>query len=418
MGKTLPDKTHNATAMRTERLRREAFDEGEQLPPGATVPGRNVRGQASGPTGPKPRVSRSPEWDGKTSENRSRFSGDSSDAESSELSGTQRAWRGVGRGVAMFFGCFALLNVFRDSWGTGYDAHLWWIDLRPCPSSVARGFLALSGTLYILFATLPQLPKTLRRLTLSMTMALIGVACWNAIGFYRLVKSGSISAGFPVPFSVHIGLCLALIAMGMVGKQAQRSDRLRDAVIGFVAFLACAICFPIGQMFCYGMTDYRREADVAVIFGCRVYPDGRPSQALADRVLTGCELYRAKLVRKLLFSGGPGDGNVHETDAMKRLAMENGVDEADILIDRDGFNTQATVDRSIPQLRTAGLSRVLAVSHSYHLPRIKLCYQRGGLDVLTVPASELTPLHAKNAFIAREVAALWMYYLRPTDPAP
>jgi len=86
-------------------------------------------------------------------------------------------------------------------------------------------------------------------------------------------------------------------------------------------------------MFCFGKTDYRRDADVAVVLGARVYADGHLSDALADRVRTACQLYRSGLVKKLLFSGGPGEGAVHETEGMKRMALQLGVESRDILVD-------------------------------------------------------------------------------------
>jgi hypothetical protein len=56
---------------------------------------------------------------------------------------------------------------------------------------------------------------------------------------------------------------------------------------------------------------------------------------------------------------------------------------------------------------------VLAVSHFYHLPRIKLAFQREGRDVFTVPAEQTEPLVGLPRYMLREVAALWMYYLLP-----
>ena len=52
-------------------------------------------------------------------------------------------------------------------------------------------------------------------------------------------------------------------------------------------------------------------------------------------------------------------------------------------------------------------------SESYHLPRIKLAYLRDGWDVFTVPAKESYLLRQMPYNMAREVAALWIYYLRP-----
>jgi hypothetical protein len=78
-----------------------------------------------------------------------------------------------------------------------------------------------------------------------------------------------------------------------------------------------------------------------------------------------------------------------------------------------------------PSLRRSFWSRQLAWwdlrfgrrSHpggeSYHLPRIKLAYQRDGWEVFTVPAKESYLLRQMPYNMAREVAALWVYYLRP-----
>jgi len=166
-------------------------------------------------------------------------------------------------------------------------------------------------------------------------------------------------------------------------------------------------------MFCFGKTDYRRPADVVVVLGARVYADGHPSDALADRVRTACQLYRSGLVKKLLFSGGPGEGAIHETEGMKRMALQLGVKPRDILVDEGGLNTQATVKDTEAICSRLHFSRILVVSHFYHLPRIKLAYQRDGWEVFTVPAKESYLLRQMPYNIAREVAALWVYYLRP-----
>jgi len=60
--------------------------------------------------------------------------------------------------------------------------------------------------------------------------------------------------------------------------------------------------------------------------------------------------------------------------------------------------------------------RILVVSHFYHLPRIKMTYQRHHREVYTVPARETYTLTARPKFILREIAALWVYYLRPILP--
>jgi vancomycin permeability regulator SanA len=176
---------------------------------------------------------------------------------------------------------------------------------------------------------------------------------------------------------------------------------------------AFALAFPLGQMFCFGKTDYARRADAAVVFGARAYADGRCSTALADRVRTGVGLYKRGMVRMLVFSGGPGDGDVTEPQAMRRLAMLLGVPDEAILLDEHGLNTRATVANTTPMLQRMGVRRVLAVSHYYHLPRIKMAYRRADAEVYTVPANEQYVLTQMPYMLAREIAAFWVYYLRP-----
>jgi len=171
--------------------------------------------------------------------------------------------------------------------------------------------------------------------------------------------------------------------------------------------------FPLGQIFFFGKTDYRRAADAAVVFGARAYADGRPSDALADRVRTACELYRSSTVSKLIFSGGPGDGAIHETEAMRRMAVALGVKESDIILDLRGVNTQATVQNTVPIFERFAFRRVLAVSHYFHLPRIKMTYQRSGVEVYTTPAKESYILRQTPFLLLRELAAWWVYYWRP-----
>src|SRR5258705_6039225 len=45
------------------------------------------------------------------------------------------------------------------------------------------------------------------------------------------------------------------------------------------------------------------ERPVAIIFGALVYPSGRPSPMLADRVKIGAQLYEAGKVKALLLTG-------------------------------------------------------------------------------------------------------------------
>jgi vancomycin permeability regulator SanA len=322
-------------------------------------------------------------------------------------------WRNaLPRGLALFLGGFTLLNCFGEIRATHFDANLWWIDLRSIPQTVATAFLLFSGVCLVACAVRPP-GSAWRRIATAACLVLLGIiSLYETVVFFRLMFSKTISPGVPFPLSLVVSCALFLILAANLRVASVKNDLKTLSQITLVA-IACLLAFPLAQIFFFGETDYRRPADVTVVLGARVYSDGRPSDALADRVRTACKLYRDGLTAKLLFSGGPGEGAIHETEAMKQMAIRLGVKEGDILCDRRGLNTLATVQNTQPALALMKASRVMVVSHFYHLPRIKLAYQRAGLDVCTVPAKQTYLLRQLPYSIAREVPAFWVYYLRP-----
>lgn len=61
------------------------------------------------------------------------------------------------RGLALFFGTFSVLNVIGDWRTSGFDANLWWIDLRLVPEVLAQPFLLLAGGCLIAYGLRPPL---------------------------------------------------------------------------------------------------------------------------------------------------------------------------------------------------------------------------------------------------------------------
>jgi uncharacterized SAM-binding protein YcdF (DUF218 family) len=320
----------------------------------------------------------------------------------------------VARALALFLSGFTLLNLAGNLLLSDFDANLWWIDLRALPPQVGYSFLGSAAISLLAFGVRPHLSVWRCWLTIGMLSLLLAVTLENALQFYLLLLQGAVTAKVPVPLSLMISAALFFILRRVVKPAfgAEHSRRQSFFWIGFTLLL-CLVCFPLAQVFCFGKTDYRRSADAIVVFGARVYADGRPSDALADRVRTACQLYRQGFARKIIFSGGPGDGTIHETEAMRRMAVGLGVSAEDILLDQAGLNTRASAKNTCELFRRKRFKRVLAVSHFYHLPRIKMTYQREGFDVYTVPAQEAYLLRQTPYSIGREILALWVYYLRP-----
>ena len=122
----------------------------------------------------------------------------------------------------------------------------------------------------------------------------------------------------------------------------------------------------------------------AIVFGARVWDDGSPSNSLYDRVLTGVELYRAGRVKQLLMSGDKTGENYDEPAAMKKLAIELGVPESDIVLDNDGKRTFDTCKRA---QTVFGVQKAILVTQDYHLPRALYLCNSLGVDSLGITAN-------------------------------
>lgn len=314
---------------------------------------------------------------------------------------------GAPRGIALFLGIFCALNLVGEMRFAGAQLNLWWMDLWPLPAPARRVVLGMMA-LALASAAVAPAERGWRR---TATRVLIGIgvaaALLSAGRYYRLLVGGSVGSPLPLPFSLVVAAALA-VAWRAKPAAERRARPWATAACAAAAF----VLFPALQTALFGLTDYRRSADLIVVFGAHAYADGTSSPPLEARVRTASALYRAGLAPRLLFSGGPGDGAVDEPHAMRALAMRLGVPADAILLDGAGLDTEQTVRNTVPL--AAGGARVLAVSDFYHLPRVKMAFQRQGLDVYTVPARG-TPLLAVPYNLLRETAAFWVYYLRHLD---
>jgi len=325
------------------------------------------------------------------------------------------------RGFAAAIIAFALLNAAREIASPGFSVAyiLFYVPGYPAGADACLALLAL------LLGASAFGPVRRRGVAVGLAIGLAGlagIALLNAAEFYRLVGTGVLSTAWPVPLSIplalyiglHIGLCLRPRHLGKLGKEARepliRGAGSAVALAGALASIGLGVIFYVHSL---GLTDYRRRADAIVVLGARVYADGRPSEALAERVLTGAALYREGLAPRLVVSGGTGESGHSEARVMREIAMRAGVPAEAIIEDPIGVSTEATADNLEAMAARHGIRTVLAVSHYHHLPRIKLLFTRRGLPCFTVRADEgETLLRGTPYYVLRETAALSWAFLK------
>jgi uncharacterized SAM-binding protein YcdF (DUF218 family) len=311
------------------------------------------------------------------------------------------------RGFALFFGSFGLANVALGLVRPGLDANLFWSGL---PSYA----LAPLSVALLWWSCAPHITLA-RRAACAAAVALTVGCAIDALGVAQAERSGTVALDAALSLSAILAALFAVAAL-VIRRSAGvphatsgvHALRRRGAVV--LGAGTCAALFPLALSLTLGRSDYRGPADAIIVFGARAYADGRLSHALEDRVETAAKLYRAGLAPRLWMSGGPGDGDVHEVEAMRDAAIELGVAADHIALDFEGWNTAATARNLAPRLPEGG--RVIAVSHGFHLARVRLAFARAGFDVVTVPAdSPDRPLAARTRLHLRDAAGFWAYWV-------
>ncbi|MDR2671733.1 MAG: YdcF family protein [Coriobacteriales bacterium] len=297
-----------------------------------------------------------------------------------------------------------------------YNQNAWWIDLSDFPPVVSM-LIQVATTLALAVFAL-RVPQSLSvRVVLAVPLVFVaGIAFSNGLSVFAKAAEGTLILGFPIPFSFFVfvgfvGMAALLICVGFVVPRAARFSRLKTLIVIVISLCVTGVLFPLGQMYCFGTSEYREKVDAAVVLGAQVYPDGTPSPVLQDRIDTAIGLYNSGLAPVLVMSGGIDSDRVSEAKAMRDYAVEAGVPIHDIIIDEYGSNTQSTARNTVDTLRAAGLRKVAAVSNFYHLARIKMLYLSEGMDVVTVPAKDIKA--GDSPFnVVREIPGWWFYWLQ------
>lgn len=166
-------------------------------------------------------------------------------------------------------------------------------------------------------------------------------------------------------------------------------------------------------------------ADCAIVFGAAVYRGTQPGPAITRRVGEAAQLYREGKVKRLIVTGGKGEGNTRtEGDVMRQQALLQNVKAQDITVEDQARSTWENLENT--KNLTSTCSSVVAVSDQYHLGRIKLlAFRQGWRGLMTWPSENHPPVGLEQKGFAREVFAVLYYalfldelHIWPTVPEP
>lgn len=142
-------------------------------------------------------------------------------------------------------------------------------------------------------------------------------------------------------------------------------------------------------------------ADAVVVLGASVYPDGTPSDILADRLEVAVDLYKAGAAKAIICSGDNRTSHYNESDAMKAYCVSLGVPSEDVYVDHAGNTTYESLYRA---RHLFGAQRIIVATQAYHLYRALFAADQLGMEARGV-ATDKGAYDDQLKYSVREIAA-------------
>ncbi|MGK5038488.1 YdcF family protein [Janthinobacterium sp. LB3P118] len=161
-----------------------------------------------------------------------------------------------------------------------------------------------------------------------------------------------------------------------------------------------------------GLHDKLAPADVIVVPGNTIAPDGTPSPRLQARLDVALKQFQQRRAPRILVSGATGKEGFDEAASMARYLQSRGVPASAIIEDNQGWTTDATARNAATLMRAHGWKTAMVATQYFHVPRFRLALERSGIAVsgqVHAPYFELRDLYS----VPRETVGYAVYFMRP-----
>lgn len=329
------------------------------------------------------------------------------------FNGPAPGWMAVARGAALGLACLLALNLLEIFVHGTSAVENWFCSLKPLTQPLCIAILAMAATSFVMFSMRPGLPGPVWFATFGLVLMFSGFCGWELLRINQQVPDAMRVTAMARPLGI-----LMLLAVAGIGVLTGNADSVRGRSSFFAIVTSAAIAisaFAVVTIQTGGLSDTVSEMPVSAILvlGCGLNADGTPSEALTDRVISGCKLLQATHSTLLVLSGRPGINGVSEPAVMQQLSIASGVTESSLLLHESGTDLAASIRfvAGLPELKDD--RRVIVVSHWHQLARARLLARRTGVTVVAVAAEQQHALFNQNLLVAKEVGSLLKAFCDP-----
>jgi vancomycin permeability regulator SanA len=161
----------------------------------------------------------------------------------------------------------------------------------------------------------------------------------------------------------------------------------------------------------YNVQNSEITHDAVVIFGAAVWSKNKPSPVLRERILKALTLYRNNKASMFVVTGGNARGELSEAEVAKIFLIEKGVEESNIIIEKNTSSTSEQVRYIRDSLYIKNnYKNLILVSDNFHLRRITEICKFNGINPTGVSSD--SPLLDDNIifYSVRESVGLILFW--------
>lgn len=215
-------------------------------------------------------------------------------------------------------------------------------------------------------------------------------------------------------FGISAGIILIIIGINLSKIWDFRKSKIGKIIISFT----CIVSIIFSTAFCVTFFKVMHNTDrfidgteTAIVLGCQVRGEA-PSYPLLCRTNRGAEYLKDNENTLAILCGGQGNGeSISEAECMKRIMLENGIDESRLFLEDKSTSTEENLKYAKEILSQNGLSNeVTIITSDYHCLRAKTIARGIGLDAEAIPVK--TNKYSYPTFCTREVFGIWMLNLK------
>ncbi len=229
-----------------------------------------------------------------------------------------------------------------------------------------------------------------KRIIIALFSVLGVILIWDSVFTWNYVRS--INLGIVLPGLLGLLLISIVLKMVLVEGPVIKSRRLRSLIRW--ALIICMVFFVLIEGLIIA-DPYLHRAELAgrvdylLVLGCGIWPDGRPTLALINRLDKAVEYYAGNPHVKVIVSGGQGpDEPMPEAEAMAEHLIGKGVPETSIIKETRSTSTMENFkfSRELMQPGTEEPVRLVFITSDFHVLRARILAKRNGFDAYAIPA--------------------------------